>query len=74
MPIALIGAFEATYQPVHDVDVAETTGHVRGFPGDRASWFEYTPSTATRPTTASSDASWRRVRRARAVFTRDRLG
>jgi hypothetical protein len=26
--IELIGAFESTYQPAHDVDVAESTGHV----------------------------------------------
>jgi glycosyltransferase involved in cell wall biosynthesis len=25
----LLGAFESTYQPTHDVDVAESTGHIR---------------------------------------------
>lgn len=27
-PISMIGAFESTYQPHHDVDVAESTGHI----------------------------------------------
>jgi beta-glucosidase/6-phospho-beta-glucosidase/beta-galactosidase len=27
-PIELIGAFESTYQPEHDVDVAESSGHI----------------------------------------------
>jgi len=25
----LLGAFESTYQPTHDVDVADSTGHIR---------------------------------------------
>ncbi len=33
-PIELIGSFESTYQPAHDVDVAETTGHVRAWRDD----------------------------------------
>ena len=28
MPLEFIGAFESTYMPAHDVDVAETSGHV----------------------------------------------
>ncbi|MBW3641694.1 MAG: family 1 glycosylhydrolase [Actinobacteria bacterium] len=33
-PIPFIGAFESTYQPAHDIDVAETTGHVDRFEQD----------------------------------------
>jgi len=33
-PIPLIGSFESTYQPAHDVDVAETTRHVERFEQD----------------------------------------
>ena len=35
-PIELIGAFESTYQPMHDVDVAETTGHIGRWQDDLA--------------------------------------
>jgi beta-glucosidase/6-phospho-beta-glucosidase/beta-galactosidase len=30
----LLGAFESTYLPAHDVDVAETTGHIRNWRAD----------------------------------------
>src|SRR4051812_42928649 len=33
-PIPFIGAFESTYQPVHDRDVLETTGHDRRWRSD----------------------------------------
>lgn len=33
-PIEFIGAFESTYQPAHDADVAETTGHARAWRED----------------------------------------
>ena len=33
-PIPFIGAFESTYQPAHDADVAETTGHIDRFEQD----------------------------------------
>ena len=32
--IPFIGSFESTYQPAHDVDVAETTGHIDRFEKD----------------------------------------
>src|SRR3954447_5019682 len=34
--IEFIGAFESTYQPAHDVDVAETSGHADGWRADLA--------------------------------------
>ncbi len=34
VPIPLIGSFESTYQPAHDVDVAETTRHIERFEHD----------------------------------------
>ncbi len=33
-PISFIGSFESTYQPAHDVDVAETTAHIDRFEQD----------------------------------------
>jgi len=33
-PIPFIGSFESTYQPAHDVDVAETTRHIDRFEQD----------------------------------------
>ena len=33
-PIEFIGGFESTYQPALDVDVAETTGHIRRWQAD----------------------------------------
>ncbi len=33
-PIPFIGSFESTYQPSHDVDVAETTRHIERFEQD----------------------------------------
>jgi len=35
-PLAFIGAFESTFLPAHDVDVAETTEHVKRFSDDVA--------------------------------------
>jgi len=35
-PLTFIGAFESTFQPAHDVDVAETTQHVQRFEEDLA--------------------------------------
>jgi beta-glucosidase/6-phospho-beta-glucosidase/beta-galactosidase len=32
--VELLGAFESTYLPAHDVDVAETTGHIRNWRAD----------------------------------------
>ncbi len=34
MPIEFLGGFESTYQPAHDVDVAETTGHAQRWRAD----------------------------------------
>ena len=33
-PLELIGAFESTYQPHHDIDVAESSGHVAAWRAD----------------------------------------
>lgn len=33
-PIEVLGGFESTYQPAHDVDVAETTGHIARWRAD----------------------------------------
>ncbi|MDP9403738.1 MAG: family 1 glycosylhydrolase [Actinomycetota bacterium] len=33
-PIPFIGSFESTFQPAHDIDVAETTGHIDRFEQD----------------------------------------
>jgi beta-glucosidase/6-phospho-beta-glucosidase/beta-galactosidase len=35
-PIEFIGGFESTFQPHHDIDVAESSGHARAWRGDLA--------------------------------------